>query len=60
MKWFDAPIKTQWGDDMVVSSVEIDKDHTLDLYCEGDMIPFVIEALQKLIKKELDARTIAS
>ena len=36
MKWQQAPIKTQWGDDMVVASVAIDKDHTVCLYCERD------------------------
>ena len=36
LKWQQAPVKTQWGDDMVVASVAIDKDHTVDLYCERD------------------------
>lgn len=36
LKWQQAPVKTQWGDDMVVASVAIDKDHTLDLYCERE------------------------
>lgn len=36
LKWQQAPVKTQWGDEMVVASVAIDKDHTLDLYCERD------------------------
>jgi len=36
LKWQQAPVKTQWGDDMVVASVAIDKDHTLSLYCERD------------------------
>ncbi len=35
-KWQQAPIRTAWGDDMVVASVAIDKDHTVDLYCELD------------------------
>ena len=35
-KWFEAPVKTQWGDDMVVADLEIDKDHTVSIYCEGD------------------------
>ena len=34
LKWQQAPVKTQWGDEMVVASVAIDKDHTVDLYCE--------------------------
>ena len=40
-KWQQAPVKTQWGDDMVVASVAIDKDHTLSLYCERDQTPKV-------------------
>jgi hypothetical protein len=36
LKWQQAPVKTQWGDEMVVASIEIDKDHTVDLYCERD------------------------
>ena len=35
-KWFDAPVKTQWGDDMVVADLAIDKDHTVSVYCEKD------------------------
>ena len=34
LKWQQAPVKTQWGDDMVVASVAIDKDHTVCFYCE--------------------------
>ena len=41
LKWQQAPVKTQWGDDMVVASVAIDKDHTLSLYCERDQTPKV-------------------
>lgn len=41
LKWQQAPVKTQWGDDMVVASVAIDKDHTVDLYCERDQAPKV-------------------
>ena len=37
-KWFDAPVKTQWGDDVVVSDLAIDKDHTASVYCERDQI----------------------
>lgn len=36
LKWQQAPVKTQWGDEMVVASVAIDKDHTVCLYCEHD------------------------
>ena len=41
LKWQQAPIRTAWGDDMVVASVAIDKDHTLSLYCERDQTPKV-------------------
>ena len=41
LKWQQAPVKTQWGDDMVVASVAIDKDHTVCLYCESDQAPKV-------------------
>ena len=37
-KWQQAPIRTAWGDDMAVASVAIDKDHTVDLYCEREQI----------------------
>jgi ABC-type bacteriocin/lantibiotic exporter with double-glycine peptidase domain len=36
LKWQQAPVKTQWGDEMVVASVAIDNDHTVCLYCERD------------------------
>ena len=36
LKWQQAPVKTQRGDEMVVASVAIDNDHTLSLYCERD------------------------
>jgi hypothetical protein len=35
-KWHQAPVKTQWGDDMVVADISIDKDHTVSVYCERD------------------------
>ena len=41
LKWQRAPIRTAWGDDMVVASVAIDNDHTLSLYCERDQAPKV-------------------
>ena len=41
LKWQQAPVKTQWGDDMVVASVAIYNDHTLSLYCERDQAPKV-------------------
>ncbi len=41
LQWQQAPVKTQWGDEMVVASVAIDKDHTVDLYCERNQAPKV-------------------
>ena len=41
LKWQQAPVKTQWGDEMVVASVAIDKDHTVCLYCEREQTPKV-------------------
>ena len=41
LEWQQAPIKTQWGDDMVVASVAIDNNHTVNLYCERDQTPKV-------------------
>jgi hypothetical protein len=36
MKWFPTPIKTEWGEDMVMSDLAIDNDHTVSIYCEAD------------------------
>lgn len=54
MRWHKAPTTTHWGQMMVVGHVEIDRDHTLDLYCENDQIPFIMEALQEFITKEMN------
>lgn len=35
-KWHQAPVKTSWGDGMVVAGLAIDKDHTVSIYCERD------------------------
>jgi len=34
LNWHDAPIRTEWGHDMVVATVALGKDHSADLYCE--------------------------
>ncbi len=34
--WHQAPVKTSWGDGMVVADLAIDKDHTVSIYCERD------------------------
>ena len=36
VKWFPAPIKTKWGEDMVMADLAIDNDHTVSIYCEAD------------------------
>lgn len=33
LEWQDAPTRTQWGHDMVVTTVALGKDHSVDLYC---------------------------
>jgi hypothetical protein len=38
IKWSDAPDRTSWGASMRVADIEIDRDHTLTLYCEADQI----------------------
>jgi len=34
LEWHDAPTRTQWGHDMVVATVALGKDHSVDMYCE--------------------------
>ena len=36
LKWQQAPVKTQWGDDIVLARLAIQNDHTVCLYCERD------------------------
>lgn len=47
LEWNQAPTKTQWGHDMVETCLEIDKDHTLSLYCERDQTEQVEAMLNK-------------
>lgn len=58
IKWNKAPVKTVWGADMVVASVAIDNDHTVDLYCEAsqtDKVPKILKPKWKgLTKRELE------
>ncbi len=35
IKWSNAPDRTSWGASMRVADIEIDRDHTLTLYCEA-------------------------
>ena len=46
LNWQQAPIKTEWGNQMVVALIEIDKDHTLSIYCERDQIEKVTKMLE--------------
>jgi hypothetical protein len=46
-KWHQAPVKTQWGDEMVVADLGIDKDHTVSIYCEKDQTTAVERMLTK-------------
>lgn len=50
--WSPSPLRTEYGDGMVVLDVELDKDHTLTLICEADQLHLVNTALIKLSKEE--------
>jgi hypothetical protein len=45
VKWFPAPIKTEWGENMVMTELAISNDHTVDIYCEADQVKKVEEML---------------
>jgi redox-regulated HSP33 family molecular chaperone len=45
MTWQEAPSKTQWGDGMMVATVALSKDATLDLYAHKDDLHLVAQAL---------------
>lgn len=56
LQWHKAPVKTEWGEDMVEALVEIDKDHTLKLYCEYDQaarVEAMISARKPLTNQEI-------
>jgi SPX domain protein involved in polyphosphate accumulation len=57
--WMRAPIKTQWGDNMVETCIALDNDHTLSLYCERDQTHKVANALKQkwkgITKRELES-----
>lgn len=50
-KWHQAPVKTSWGDEMVVADLAIDKDHTVSVYCEHDQTAKV-EAMFNPLQQE--------
>lgn len=62
-KWHQAPVKTSWGDGMVVADLAIDKDHTVSIYCERDQtakVEAMFTPLQQEAKDEpVDVTEIA-
>jgi len=48
--WFPAPVKTEWGENMVMTELAISDNHTVDIYCEADQVKKVEEMLD--INKE--------
>ena len=57
-KWHQAPVKTQWSDDMVVADIAIDKDHTVSIYCERDQTAKV-EAMFTPLQQEAKDEPVA-
>lgn len=59
LEWRQAPVKTQWGHEMVETCVAIDKDHTLSLYCEASQINKVPNVLKpkwnNLTKRDIES-----
>jgi hypothetical protein len=55
IKWSDAPDRTSWGASMRVADIEIDKDHTLTLFCEADQTAKV-DAMFAAAEREAIAR----
>lgn len=49
IKWNTAPIRTEWGEGMMVADIALDRDSTVTLYCHNDDINKVKEALTKLV-----------
>ena len=47
--WHKSPSKTEFGADIVIADSQIDKDHTLTMYCERDQIDKVPGALLRLL-----------
>lgn len=51
LKWTPAPKKISFGTGMSEALVEIDKDHTLTLYAETEVVHMVVAALQKALER---------
>ena len=47
LEWQDAPTQTQWGHDMVVATVALGKDYSVDLYCARSKIAEAEALLKK-------------
>jgi len=61
--WSAAPDRTSWGASMRVADIEIDRDHTLTLFCEADQTAEVDAMFAEVerLRAEVDAaRAIAS
>jgi hypothetical protein len=43
--WYPAPVKTEWGENMVMTELAISDNHTVDIYCEADQVKKVEEML---------------
>lgn len=48
LTWFGAPKYTTYGDHMATAYLTIDKDHTLTLCCEQEMIEKVNKMLENV------------
>ena len=46
LEWTQAPVKTQWGHEMMEATVGIGKDHTLSMYCEASQTDKVLKVLK--------------
>ena len=50
--WQLSPNSIRFGEGMVIIGVELNKDHTLTMYCEDDQLHLVNQALEKFIKEQ--------
>jgi hypothetical protein len=50
LEWTAAPIRTQWGDGMMVADVALDSDSTLTMYCHRDDRPKVVAAIAAIAR----------
>ena len=46
VKWATAPIRTEWGAGLMEGLVEIDRDHTLRLFAEAEMVQRVEQLIR--------------